>query len=176
MKKKLNFKSFLICGVIYGGFMGVSSYFTTEDVIISIALGIAAGVIFSLLMFGFFKIVEKTISKKGINIYDVKNTENLRNEIEAKRKIIYDDLTSHMTSKMIYTPGWMFLTEDALEFYKTKVNLGGGNNIAILLDDIVSTSTKSKRVLIVSTNENEYSFQVNNADIWKEKIDLAVAS
>ena len=162
MKKKMNFKSFLIVAVIYGVLMGVSIYITTEDIIISTVLGIVSGFLFSLLMFVFFKIVEKIMSKKGINIYDVKSTEKLRNEIEAKREIIYDDLTSHMMSKMLYASGWMFLTEDALEFYKTKFNLGG-NNIAILLDNIVSTSIKSKKILIRFA---EKQTSIHNEDIW----------
>ena len=86
MKKKLNFKSFLIVAVIYGGFIGVGSYFFTENIIISIALGIVAGFIFSLLMFAFFKIVEKKLPKVINNLNESNLTGKLQQEIEINQK------------------------------------------------------------------------------------------
>lgn len=194
MKSKMNFKSFIIMAVVYGGIMGFQSYMDSEDLIISIVVAIITGLIFSLLMSAIFRMVEKKASKVAnkINyqIQDGKLTEKLRKEIEADRKVIYDDFAGYKTDEKpdvigriflrkyaleFNVAGWMFLSESALEFYKLKGNFSG-ENIAILLDDIVSTSIKNKQSLIVSTGKKDYIFTVNDADIWKEKIDLAVVS
>ena len=113
MKKKLNFKSFLIVAVIYGGFMGVSSYFTTENIIISIALGIVAGFIFSLLMFGFFKIVEKKLPKVINNLNESNLTEKLQQETEKKQKVDF-----HMKEEFINNFGDRLIVDDKGLTYK----------------------------------------------------------
>ena len=69
--------------------------------------------------------------------------------------------------------------EDALEYYELK-KFNKTGNVAVLLDDIVSTSAQVKKnmmydILIVNTKDTTYHFNVADGAIWKEQIDTTVA-
>ena len=65
--------------------------------------------------------------------------------------------------------GWLFLSEDAIEFYPHKMNIGG-QNISILIDDISNIETKSGQLKIHTKANETFTFVVNKANLWKQSI------
>lgn len=101
------------------------------------------------------------------SIYVEKKSKNLREEILKVRNIICDGPANNIIGKNSIG-GWLFLSEDALEFYPHKVNFGG-KGTAILIDDIISVDTKINQ-LIIKTNKEKYQFVVNKSKMWKKSI------
>ncbi len=152
--------AFVVSGLIYGCLMALY-YVLQGDVLMALNMCLFGSVLYGFLLYLY-------------TVYKEKKAENLRKQIETKRKIICHGGASYRKSSIIAIGGWMFLTEDAVEFYKTIDNLGG-KNIAILLDEIISVSMKGK-ILNIVTKEMTYSFIVPQVKIWKEKIELIVAT
>lgn len=152
--------AFIYIGLIYAAAIFVFTY-SSGQIVFSLICSLVAGILFSAIMYFF----SKRIAKKS---------ENLRKQIESKRKIICQGDASYHKSGINAVGGWMFLSEDALEFYCHNANIGG-SNIAILLDDITSV-VAMRNILKVDTKEKTYSFSVIQAKVWKEQIDLTIAS
>lgn len=155
-------------------------------------LGIIAGAVYAILgliyyafpMFlGFFlmgfAIIKWTFShgekkaEKGAKI--------LCEQIEASRKVLCQGSAKHAGKLRALTHGWMFISEDAVEFYSIKGDLvvgSKGDNIAILLDDIQTIDIGKDMVwgdkILIATTENTYHFVVCKPDTWKEQIELAI--
>jgi hypothetical protein len=71
--------------------------------------------------------------------------------------------------------GWMFLSEDAIEYYHVTVKKGIVNNIKeknvlILLDDIQSVKTKKLNRIVIKTNTGNFKFFVTKPKEWKKYI------
>lgn len=161
--------SCVIGGVIYGTIMGLYSYlFGARQ--LGLGLGIGGGVLFG----GIILVVFLWRNHKN----EV-NASAMRAQIERKRKVLCEGpATLRQTKGWNAIGGWLFLSEDAVEFYKGKQNFGG-SNVAILLDDMVSVSEKTsarKSTLTITTKDGVYTFLVFKGNIWKEQIDLAVVS
>ncbi len=135
-----------IGGVMYGLLMGIVGG--------SVNVGIATGIFFwwgfSLLIYLFAKGIEKRVQP-------------LREEISAKRKIICEGGTT-----VNGIGGWMFLTEDAVEFYPHKANFGG-NAFYIALDEIVEVTVKGK--LIIKKRDYTYELAAVKPHVWKDYIE-----
>ena len=103
----------------------------------------------------------------------------LSKEISAVRNIVCQGPGAYIKTKKVGSAGWLVLSEDALEYYELKKYDKTGN-VAVLLDDIVSTSAQEKKglmydILIVNTKDMTYHFNVADGAIWKEQIDTTVA-
>lgn len=139
------------CGLVYGVLMGLFWG--------NLTMGIIAGVLFGILFTVCMAIFVKHIEKKS---------KHLRDEISQVRKIICEGPANHKKG-VNAIGGWLFLIEDAIEFYPHKINIGG-QNISIRIDDISNVETKSNQ-LKIHTKENEtFTFVVNKANLWKQSI------
>lgn len=97
---------------------------------------------------------------------------SLRNEILNERKIVYEGTFSYRKRL-----GFLFLTNNAVEFYfdrKTKST----SNFYILLKDIVSVSVSGDwffgKKLNIKTAGEEISIIVDKAGQWQEHINKAI--
>lgn len=139
------------CGLAYGVLMGLFWSNMTK--------GIIAGVLFGVLFTVTMAIFTKHIEKKSVH---------LRAEISKVRKIICEGPANHKKG-VNGIVGWLFLSEDAIEFYPHKMNIGG-QNIPILLDDISNVETKSNKLKIQTKENVTFTFVVNKAKLWKQSI------
>ena len=139
------------CGLAYGVLMGLFGS--------NMTMGIIEGVIFGVLFTVAMAIFTKHIEKKS---------EHLRAEISKVRKIICEGPANHKKG-VNAIGGWLFLSEDAIEFYPHKMNIGG-QNIPILLDDILDVKTKSNQLKIHTRSNETFIFVVNKANLWKQSI------
>ena len=159
---KNGLKEYLImcafCTVFFGLFMGIYSGFVVDDFNFGIISGMGSG-----LFFGVFF----TIAMAIVSVIIEKKSENLRAEISKVRSIICEGPANHKKGAN-GIGGWLFLSEDALEFYPHKANFGG-KNIAILIDDITNVDTKANQ-LIIQSNMEKYQFVVNKSNMWKKSI------
>ena len=138
-------------GLAYGFFMGLFYGDMTRGII----EGVLFGVLFPLCMAIFSKHIEKKF-------------EHLRTEISKVRKIICEGPANHKKGANAIG-GWLFLIEDAIEFYPHKMNIGG-QNIPILIDDISNIETKSGQLKIHTKANETFTFVVNKANLWKQSI------
>lgn len=141
----------IIFGVLYGLFMGLFA----KNVIMGIVLGVVCGFFFALGLSIFSKRIEK-------------KSKNLRMEISKVRKIICEGPANQKKGANAIG-GWLFLSEDAIEFYPHKMNFGG-QNIPILLDDVMKIETKSNYLKIYTKTNDLYTFVVNKAKLWESSI------
>ena len=139
------------CGLVYGVLMGLFWG--------NMITGIMAGVLFGVLFTACMAILSKHIEKKS---------EHLRAEISKVRKIICEGPANHKKG-VNAIGGWLFLSEDAIEFYPHKMNIGG-QNIPILLDDISDVETKLNQLKIHTKTNETFIFVVNKANLWKQSI------
>ncbi len=139
------------CGLVYGVLMGLFSG--------NITTGIISGILFGVFLTVFMAIFSKHLEKKS---------EHLRAEISKVRKIICEGPANHKKG-VNAIGGWLFLSEDAIEFYPHKMNIGG-QNIPILIDDISNVETKLNRIKIHTKTNETFTFVVTKAKLWKQSI------
>lgn len=139
-----------------------------HSIVITI-VGYAVAIIFSTIVLGIITVGNWIAGDKQF----AKNAEQLSHQISKVRTIICQGQVKYQQSERKIIAGWMFLTEDAVEFYCVEGN-DKEDNTAILLDDIISTATKPNNITIITAQET-YLFGVAKSDIWKEQIDKAVA-
>ncbi len=110
--------------------------------------------VFSLILFPKIRLKSKIVS--------------LRNEILNERKIVYEGAFSYKRRL-----GFLFLTNNALEFYFDKKSKNS-SNFYILLEDIVSVSVSGDwfygKKLNIKTSCEEMSIIADKADQWQEQI------
>lgn len=155
MVYKKSFKDYLMMGVFYGLFMGLFMGLFEKNIIMGIIFGIVCGFLFTLGISLFMKRSEK-------------KSKNLRAEISKVRKIICEGPANHKKGANAIG-GWLFLSEDAIEFYPHKINFGG-QNIPILLDDVMKVETKSNYLKIYTKTNDLYTFVVNKSKLWEYSI------
>ena len=119
----------------------------------------------------------KKFHKKNEELYEM--AAELHTEISAVRNIICEGPGAYFVTKSVGSGGWLVLSEDALEYYELK-KFNKTGNVAVLLDDIVSTSVQVKKnmmydILIVNAKDTTYHFNVADGAVWKEQIDTTVA-
>ena len=135
---------------------GTLEYFFKFGIKIWLIAGLLFGAFCAIILFlGSTKIPEKEIAA-------------LRSEISKVRAIICEGPVSNKKGKKQMN-GWLFLSEDALEFYPYK-NIIGWENVAILLDDITSVEVKSYWLNINTKSAGTYVFNTMKAKLWKESI------
>lgn len=98
-------------------------------------------------------------------LYSNKKTMKLRRNIDQARKIICEG-----PAQLTGAKGYMFLNNDALEFYGTDKTFGvEKKNFAILPDEFVSVDVQGNK-LYIETREQTFLFKVYKAEVWKEQI------
>ena len=152
-------KSFVAMGLLYGAVMGAVFYLQNHNLTLGLAMGIFVGVLFGGIMFA----VNGRAEKRGLALAE---------QIEPLRGLICHGAASYRKSAINAVGGWLMLTTVALEFYPHKMNVGG-NSIPIMIRDIHQVQV-SGNILTVKTISQEHRYQVVQAGVWKELIDLAV--
>ncbi|MBQ7379918.1 MAG: hypothetical protein IJW70_09630 [Clostridia bacterium] len=147
-------KEYGLMGVLFGIPMGVMFGLRHLNLLIGIILGVLCGFLFAFLMFLFVKYQEKKFDKK-------------REQIAKERRIICDG-----GATVNGNGGWMFFTEQGLEFYPHKINLST-KEIIIPMHTITSVKTYRNQIL-VSANGQVVAVVVSYNKEWKKQIDDAI--
>ena len=138
-------------GLFYGFFMGLF--------LNNMKSGAMSG-----LLFGVFFTLCTALSGKHFE----KKFRRHRAEISKVRKIICEGPANHKKGANAIG-GWLFFSEDTMEFYPHKMNIGG-QNISILTDEIVSVETRAQQLKIHTKTGENFTFIVNKAKLWKQSI------
>ncbi|MBQ7037186.1 MAG: hypothetical protein IJN74_06875 [Clostridia bacterium] len=97
--------------------------------------------------------------------YSNKKTVKLRRNIDQARKIICEG-----PAQLTGAKGYMFLSNDALEFYGTDKTFGvEKKNFAILPSDFKAVEAQGRK-LYIETKDQTIEFKVYKAEVWKEQI------
>ena len=147
-------KEYGLMGVLFGIPMGAMFGLKYLSLLIGIISGVLCGFLFAFLMFLFVKYQEKKFDKK-------------REQIAKERKIICDG-----GATVNGNGGWMFFTEQGLEFYPHKINLST-KEIMIPMQSIESVKTYRNQIL-VSANNQVVGIVVSHNKEWKKQIDDAI--
>lgn len=128
----------------------------------SVASGVINGIIFGIVLG-----IVMSVYISNMSASSERKVQPLRNEILKRRRIICEGPANHKQKTVI--GGWLFLSEDALEFYQHTRNGVEGANIAILLDDITNVETR-KNLLIIHSVQGVNQFVVYYPNEWKTTI------
>ena len=156
MTYKNGIKEYMLSGVLFGVPMGILFGFQHLNLLIGIITGFLCGFLFALLIFLFVKYQEKKFGKK-------------RAEIAKERKIICDG-----GATINGNGGWMFFTENGIEFYPHKINLST-KEIVIPIHTIESVKTYKNQIL-VSADGKTVAILVSHNKEWKKQIEGALAA
>ena len=154
MTYKNGIKEYAPAGVTFGVPMGIFFGLRQLSLLLGVITGFLCGFLFALLMFLFVKHQEKKFDKK-------------RTEIAKERKIICDG-----GATIKGNGGWMFFTENGIEFYPHKINIST-KEIIIPTNAIESVKTKKNQIL-VSANGKTIAIVVSHNKEWKKQIEGAL--
>ena len=154
MVYKNGLKEYSLTTVLFGVPMGILFGLSQLSFIVGVVSGVLSGLLFTLLMFVFIKIQEKKFDKKRI-------------EIAKERRIICDG-----GATINGNGGWMFLTENGIEFYPHKINIST-KEIVIPTNTIESVKTNKNQIL-VSANGKTIAIVVSHNKEWKKQIEDAL--
>jgi len=154
MTYKNGIKEYALTGVMFGVPMGILFGLKHLSLLIGIITGFLCGFLFTLLIFLFVKYQEKKFDKK-------------RTEIAKERKIICDG-----GATINGNGGWLFFTENGLEFYPHKINFST-KEIIILTNTIESVKTYKNQILI-GANGKTIAILVSHNKEWKKQIEGAL--
>ena len=140
MVYKTQIKGYVIIGIVSGGTFGLVMGILRQNLI----AGFSGGIIFGLLYSLYIAFASKRQAKK----FDTK-----REEIKRSKKLYSDGPATFANNG-----GWLFLTEDALEFYPQKLT-ATKQPLCISLTEI-QTASIEKGKLIVQTTTASYPFVV----------------
>ena len=155
MTYKNGIKEYTLTGVMFGVPMGILFGLVHFSLLLGVITGFLCGFLFALLMFLFVKYQEKKFDKKRI-------------EIAKERKIICDGAAT-----INGNGGWMFFTENGIEFYPHGINLST-KEIVIPMNTIESVKTNRNQILI-SANSKIIAILVSHNKEWKKQIEDALA-
>ena len=103
------------------------------------------------------KIQEKKFDKK-------------REEIAKERKIICDGGATIQGNG-----GWMFLTENGIEFYPHKINFST-KEIKIPMNMITGVKTHKNQIVLSTVDQSTVSIVVSHNKEWKQQIETTLNS
>ena len=139
----------LAWGVVMSVIMGIIFLpFALFIPLITMPLGAIAGVVMCLFFIGALKPIEKHFTAK-------------REEISATKTIIVDG-----AANLDKAGGWLFFTEDTVEFHAHKANFDTSSVIIPRAE--VQNIQKKKNDLIITANGTDYKFVVNYGNRWVE--------
>ncbi len=148
-------KEYLLTGSVFGVPMGLLFGLRSWSVPVGIIGGILSGFLFAFFVFLFSKLMEKKFAKT-------------RKEISSSRRVICDGVATFKGNG-----GWLFLTEEGLEFYPHKINFST-NEVRIPMKSIFSVSTQKNLLVLGTSNEPKLEILVSGNKEWKEQIENAV--
>ena len=154
MVYKNGLKEYSLSTVLFGVPMGILFGLSQSSFINGIISGIFSGLLFTLLIFLFVKIQEKKFDKKRI-------------EIAKERRIICDG-----GATINGNGGWMFLTENGIEFYPHKINIST-EEIKIPANMIEAVKTNKNQIIVVSNGKN-IAIVVSHNKEWKKQIEAMI--
>lgn len=144
-------KEYAATYIRFGGLMGLIIGIARASVLYGIIGGAIAGGLFTLLMFVFIACTEKKFDA-------------MRREIAGERTIYCDG-----GATLSGNGGWMFFTENGLEFYPHKANLSTAK-IRIPLETIVSVCDQNNKLIVTTKANGDYTVLVAKANLWAQKI------
>ena len=148
-------KEYFSTGILFGIPMGLFYGLEYLNFIVGIIVGITSGSLFAFLIFLFCKVMEKNFTKK-------------REEICRERKVICDGGATYEG-----IGGWLFFTENTLEFYPHKINYST-KQLTIPCEKINSVSIKRNNIIIDAFEEKKFSIVVSHTDEWKAQIEKVI--
>ena len=154
MTYKNGIKEYALTGVMFGVPMGILFGLMHLSLLLGVITGFLCGFLFAFLIFLFVKYQEKKFDKK-------------RTEIAKERKIICDG-----GATINGNGGWMFFTENGIEFYPHKINIST-KEIVIPTNTIESVKTNKNQIL-VSANGKTIAIVVSHNKEWKKQIEDAL--
>lgn len=97
-----------------------------------------------------------------------KFAKEIREKIIKVRKVVCDGPANYLKDKKTIV-GWLFLSEDALEFYSSRYHNSADKSLPILLDEIEGIEVQNKQ-LIIYTKTEKYTFAVYKPKLWEKSI------
>ena len=149
---KNGIKSYILLGVYVGSIYGVFMGLFGRSALKGLWCGVFFAMLFGPLMYLIATILEKKFVKK-------------RAQIQAERKLYCDG-----SATLMGNGGWMYLTENGLEFYPHKINYST-KEYFVALSDIESARVVRKALVVTVKNAGDFSFVVANAVAWKKEIE-----
>lgn len=148
-------KEYALMALLFGIPMGLLFGLLRLSLIVGIATGVLSGFLFTCLMFLFIKFQEKKFDKK-------------REEIAKERKVICDG-----GATIQGTGGWIFLTEQGIEFYPHKINISQEKFI-LPMNMIESVKTNKNQIIVNTTDKLMYAIVVSHNKEWKNQIESGI--
>ena len=152
MSYRNGLKEYLLIGFIFGIPMGFLFGMIHLSVLLGIITGFLSGFLFAFTMFLFIKFQEKKFDKKRL-------------EIAKERKVICDG-----GATVEGTGGWMFFTEQGLEFYPHKINISR-EELIISMNIIESVNINKNQIIVNTTDSLSYKIVVSHNKEWKKQIE-----
>lgn len=147
-------REFLITAISFG--LPMSLLFVIRfGLPLGLAAGALAGVLFSGIMMMLTRGVERSFSR-------------MRSEISTDRAVICDGGATWQG-----LGGWLFLTEQGLEFYPHKFN-HGGQSFSVPTEELVSVSLSRNIVTVALRDGGEVSMVVSHAKAWAKEIQAVI--
>ncbi len=150
-------KEYALTTVLFGGCMSIFLSLSSGSILLGLPLGLAAGVLFSLLIALFVKVQEKKFDK-------------LRTEIAATQTVICDG-----GATIDGNGGWLFFTDEGLAFHAHKINLNT-QGLNIPLSAIRSVGTKRNCLLVELGGGHTVSIVVSHVQEWKAQLDAYIGT
>ena len=154
---KNGIQEYTLIGVIFGGLMGIFLGLSHQSLWYGILGGLASGVLFALLMLLFIKAMEKKFDAK-------------REEIAKERHIHCDGAAT-----VAGNGGWMFLTENELEFYPHKINCSR-RELHLPLSSLRSVSVRGNTLQIAISDGTTCSVVVSQSKDWERQLNAVIAA
>ena len=157
MVYKNGLKEYSLTTVLFGVPLGILFGLSQLSFIVGVVSGVLSGLLFTLLMFVFIKIQEKKFDKKRI-------------EIAKERRIICDG-----GATINGNGGWMFLTENGIEFYPHKINIST-KEIIIPTSMIEAVKTHKNQLVVRTSNNFTVAIVVSHNKEWKKQIEATIVN
>ena len=157
MVYKNGLKEYSLTTVLFGVPMGILFGFRYLNFIVGVITGVLSGLLFTLAIFIFVRIQEKKFDKK-------------RAEIAKERKIICDG-----GATISGNGGWMFFTENGIEFYPHKLNFST-KEIKIPMNMIEEVKAQRNQLVVSVVNKPRVVIVVSHNKEWKKQIEKAIVN
>ena len=156
MTYKNGWKNYLLLGVCYGVPMGIF-FGLAYGVALGLFGGILCGILFTGAMFLISLILERKFAKK-------------REQIACEKTIRCDG-----PATLKGNGGWLFLTEQGLEFYAHKFNLSS-QCVNLPLNTVVAAKANKTQIVVSTADGMTYAFVVSKSTEWKKQLDAAMTA
>ena len=154
MVYKNGLKEYSLITVLFGVPMGILFGLSKLSFIVGVVSGVLSGLLFTLLMFLFIKVQEKKFDKKRI-------------EIAKERRIICDG-----GATINGNGGWMFLTENGIEFYPHKINIS--TEVIKIPTNMIEAVKTNKNQIVGTSNCKNIAIVVSHNKEWKKQIEKTI--